>query len=377
MDAGEGRDPVRLHRRPRAVRRARSQRGSGPGPGVRRRGGPPRRLPGRARAGGSDGAAVRGVPHHHGGADLLQHDPARPGRHRHPAGAGDARGWRRHLGRRQHVQGQRHRALLPLRAARQPEPAGLQAVARPGLRRRPRWAGRDERVPRRPQPAVPGPEGEGVLDRRQHLGGDPRGQGARGPFDRDRDRRADHGGGGVAAGARHRAGGRHRRVRRGLASGDQRARVRRPGRARRRGQHRRRAPRARDERPDREPDHRGQEPGHLRGAGARPVAHRLRAPGDGDPQRGDDRELPEHGPPARPAAVRGPVVRPAEPDAPRGAAALGRRRPSPARSPCACGGATTTRSSTPPGRTSPTPPSGCRWSGSRTPPSARSTASAS
>src|SRR5919199_866695 len=40
--------------------------------------------------------------------------------------------------RRQHVQGQRHRALLPLRPARQPRAPRLQALARPGLHRRAR-----------------------------------------------------------------------------------------------------------------------------------------------------------------------------------------------------------------------------------------------
>ena len=55
---------------------------------------------------------------------------------------------RRHLGRRLDVQGQRHRALLPVRAAREPEPAHLQAVARPGLRRRARRPHGDERVAR-------------------------------------------------------------------------------------------------------------------------------------------------------------------------------------------------------------------------------------
>ena len=41
------------------------------------------------------------------------------------------RGQRPHLGRRQHLQGQRHRALLPLRPAREPGAEDLQALARP------------------------------------------------------------------------------------------------------------------------------------------------------------------------------------------------------------------------------------------------------
>ena len=62
--------------------------------------------------------AVRRVPHPDGGPALLQHDAARTRGHRHEARAGDGRARRRHLGRRLDVQGQRHRALLPLRAAR-------------------------------------------------------------------------------------------------------------------------------------------------------------------------------------------------------------------------------------------------------------------
>ncbi len=123
-------DPVRLHRRPRPVRRARPRRRARPGDAVRRRAGPPRRLPPRAGPRRADGAAVRRLPHHDRRQDVLQHDAARAGGHRHAARAGDARRRRRHLGRRQHLQGQRHRALLPLRAARQPGAAHLQAVAR-------------------------------------------------------------------------------------------------------------------------------------------------------------------------------------------------------------------------------------------------------
>ena len=54
-----------------------------------------------------------------GGKHLLQHDPARPRGDRHAARAGDEGRRRRHLGRRLHLQGQRHRAVLPLRPARQ------------------------------------------------------------------------------------------------------------------------------------------------------------------------------------------------------------------------------------------------------------------
>ena len=146
------------------------------------------------------------------------------------------------------------------------------------------------------------PHREGVLDRRQHLGRDARGQVARGAV-HERSRSSTPIMGVAALGPavddRHR--GRHRRVRRRVAGGDQRTRVRRPGGARRRGQRDRRPARPRHERPDREPHHRGEEPRDLRGAGHRAPAHRLRAPRDGDPQRGHDRELPHDGPASRPA----------------------------------------------------------------------------
>ena len=107
------------------------------------------------------------------------------------------------------------------------------------------------------------------------------------------------------------------------------------------------------------------------------AVHRLRAARHGDPQRGHDRQLPHDGAPAGAAALRGPLVRPAEPDAARVVAALDRGGGHRVGDACACAAATTTRSSTPPVPTSPTPPSGCRWSVSTTPHSARSTGSAS
>ena len=108
----------------------------GEGEAVRRRGGGARRLPRRARAPGPRGAPVRRVPHPHRGPHVLQHDAARPRRHRDDARARDGRARRRDLGRRLDVQGQRHRALLPLRPARERVAADLQAVARRRLRRR-------------------------------------------------------------------------------------------------------------------------------------------------------------------------------------------------------------------------------------------------
>nr|WP_284290965.1 argininosuccinate synthase domain-containing protein [Angustibacter aerolatus] len=94
-----------------------------------------RRLPCGTGRGGAGGAGVRRLPHPVRRAHVLQHHPARPRGHRHAAGALHARGRRRDLGRRVDVQGQRHRALLPLRPVGQPVPAHLQALARPALRR--------------------------------------------------------------------------------------------------------------------------------------------------------------------------------------------------------------------------------------------------
>ena len=300
------------------------------GQGVRRRGGAPRRLPARAGARGPDGAPVRRVPHHHRRQDVLQHHPARPSGHGHAARAGDARRRRRHLGRRQHLQGQRHRALLPLRPARQPEPAHLQAVARRRVRRRARRPRRDERVPAWLHGLPYRDPTEKAYSTDANIWGATHEAKSLEELSTSMEIvEPDHGRGVLGSGGRHRHRGRHDRVRRRLAGGDQRhdvrPRTRWAGRARPRGQRDRRTPRPGHERPDREPHHRGQEPRHLRGAGPGAAAHRLRAAGHRDPQRGDDRELPHDGPPARPPALRGPLVRPAEPDAARAAAALGRR----------------------------------------------------
>ena len=88
----------------------------------------------------------------------------------------------------------------------------------------------------------------------------------------------------------------------------------------------RRPARARHERPDRKPDHRGQEPRHLRGAGHGAPVHRLRTADHRHSQRGHDRAVSRQRPPARPAALSGPLVRSAGDDAARDGAALGRPR---------------------------------------------------
>ena len=77
-----------------------------------------------ARRRGPRGAAERRVPHLDRRRALLQHDAARPRRHRHAARRRDEGRRRPHLGRRQHVQGQRHRAVLPVRPARQSRTCG-------------------------------------------------------------------------------------------------------------------------------------------------------------------------------------------------------------------------------------------------------------
>ncbi len=120
-----------------------------------------------------------------------------------------------------------------------------------------------------------------------------------------------------------------------------------------------------------------QEPRHLRGARHGPAARGLRAPRQRDPQRGHPRPVPQRGPAPGPPHVRGPLAGPAGPDDPRVAPALGRRRHHRARSPCGCGAARTTRSSTPRAPRSATTRTSCRWSAPRTPRSARWTGSAS
>ena len=93
-----------------------------------------RRLSRAARCTRARRAPVRRVPRLERRQDLLQHDAARPRGHRHDARPRDARARCRHLGRRLDVQGQRHRALLPLRAPDEPRPSHLQAVARRPVR---------------------------------------------------------------------------------------------------------------------------------------------------------------------------------------------------------------------------------------------------
>ena len=151
------------------------------------------RLPAAARRRRPRRAAMRRVPHLDRRRPVLQHDAARPRRDRHAARRRDEGRRRPHLGRRQHVQGQRHRTVLPLRPARQPEPADLQALARPGVHRRARRPQGDVRVHGARRARLPDERREGVLDRLEHARRDARSQGPRAAQPRHHDRRADHG----------------------------------------------------------------------------------------------------------------------------------------------------------------------------------------
>ena len=275
-----------LHRRPGPVRRARHRERARPRRPLRGRDRPGRRLSRAARRGGAGRTRLRRLPRAVRGPRLLQHHAPRPCRHRHHARPGDARGRRRHLGRRLDVQGQRHRAVLPLRPADQPGPPDLQAVVGRRLRARARRPARDEPVAGRARPALPRQHREGVLHRRQHLGCHPRGQDPRAPRRLAGVRAADHGRAPLGPRRRDRARGRHGEVPQGPSRGRERHDVRRPGRPGAGGQRDRRATRPGHVRPDREPDHRGQVARHLRGAGHGAAVGRLRAAAQRDPQRG-------------------------------------------------------------------------------------------
>ena len=209
---------------------------------------------------------MRRVSHFHRRRSVLQYDPDRPRGHRHDARRRDEGRRGQYLGRREHVQGQRHRALLSLRPARQPEPAHLQALARSDVHRRAWRPSRDVGVHAPGGPALPHERREGVLDRLEHARGHARSQGSRASQHRHHDRRTDHGRRLLARRRCGEAGDRVGPLRRGPTRGAQRHRVQGCGADVDGSQPHRRQARPRDERPDREPDHRGQEPGHLRSA---------------------------------------------------------------------------------------------------------------
>ena len=114
----------------------------------------PDRLPRRARVRGAGGTAVRRLPYLHCRPAVLQHHADRPRRHRDAARRGDERRRRARLGGWQHVQGERHRALLSLRPAGESEAAHLQALARSDVHRRARRPRGDVRVHAHRRPRV-------------------------------------------------------------------------------------------------------------------------------------------------------------------------------------------------------------------------------
>ena len=241
-----------------------------PGHAVRRRARPRGRLPARAGRGGPGRAGLRGVPRPLGRADLLQHHPARAGGHRHDAGSGHAAPTTSTSG----ATARRSRATTssastatgcwPTRAcastSRGWTPTSCTELG--GRAEMSQWL-------RRAQPALPRQQGEGVLHRRQHLGRHPRGQDPGAPRRLAGDRRADHGR--AVLGPR-----RARSTPRTSPCGSSTAARWRstastyadPVALVHEANTHRRPARARHVRPDREPDHRGQVPRHLRGARA-------------------------------------------------------------------------------------------------------------
>ena len=245
------------------------------------------------------------------------------------------------------------------------------------LRRRARRPGRDEPVAHRARPALPGQPREGVLDRREHLGSDPRGEDPRAPRCLAGGGRADHGRAVLGPGRRDRAGGRHRPVRAWASRGHQRHplhRPRRPGCTRPTPSVAGTAWACRTR--SRTGSSRPSPAGSTRPPAWR-CCGRLRAAAQRDPQRGHHRELPRAGPPSRPAALRGTLAGPAGADAARADPALdrlgGHRRGDAAAAP--------RRRLHDPAHRRPglllTTRTSCRWSAPRTRPSARPTGSGS
>ena len=155
----------------------------------------------------------------------------------------------------------------------------------PRVRRGVRGPHADERVPEQHQHALPHGRREGLQHRRQLPGRHPRGQRPRVPGQGDAHRQPHHGRRLLEARGAHRGRGGHRRLRAGPAGQPERQAVPVALRALPRLQRRRRTARPGDERSDREPGHRRQEPRHLRGPRPGAAARLLRAPAVGHPQR--------------------------------------------------------------------------------------------
>ena len=292
LDALERRDPVHVYGQPRAAGRSRLRRDSSEGAGLRRRNRAIDRVPSAARGRRHRGHPMWRVSHFHRRRDVLQYHAPRSCRYRNDAGGRDARRPGEHLGRRQHVQRQRHRALLPLRAARESSASNLQAVARPAVHRRTRRPHRDVAVHGRAWLRVQDERGESVLDRLQHPRRNARSEGSRVSQQGHRHRAADHGCCVLARRRGREAGSRDGALRRGTTGGAERRDVRERARSVHARQRDRWAARPRDVRSDREPDHRSEEPRHLRGAWNGVAAHSVRAARYRHPQRRHHRAIP-------------------------------------------------------------------------------------
>ena len=281
---------MHLHRRPRAVRRARHRLGARPGGRVRRRALAAGRLHRGAGRGGPGRDHVRRLPRAQRRQDLLQHHAPRPRGDRHPARA-------RHAGRRASRSGATGR---PTRATTS---SGSTATACSRTRR----CGSTSRGSTRTSSA------SSAAGTRCRSGSSrtacPTATRPRRPTAPTRtcSARPTRPRASNASTSRSRSSSRSwasstgtptveivpedvtvefRQGRPVAINGtpfDERRR-RDPG-----GERHRRPPRARHVRPDREPDHRGQEPRHLRGPRNGAAVRRLRAPRQRDPQRGHHR----------------------------------------------------------------------------------------
>ena len=201
---------------------------------------------------------------------------------------------RQHLGRRQHVQGQRHRAVLPLRPARQSEPA--RSTSRGSISSSSTSSAAARRCPSTCERA-------GLTYKMSAEKAYSTDSNILGATHEAKDLEFLNKGitivepiMGVAVLARGRRRSSPKTV---TVTFDEGQPVALNGitlqgfrAADARGQPHRRPPRPRHERSDREPDHRSQEPRHLRGAGHGAAVHRLRAAGHRHPQRRHDRAVP-------------------------------------------------------------------------------------
>ena len=308
VDETKRRTPLRLHRQPRPAGRKRLRRHPGKSAPLRCGAGASRRLPHAAGARRHPCHPVRRLSRLNRRPDLLQHHPAWPRRHRHHAGRGDAGRRREHLGRRQHLQGQRHRALLPLRPHDQPASENLQTLAGPALYRRTGRPRGNVTISERQRLRLQNERGKSLLHRLQPVRRHPRSQRPRIPEQQHPHRRPHHGRGLLAGRRRHRSGRSAGALCRRRAGRAERPRIRRPGRADAGSKPHRRAARPRHERPNREPHHRSEKPRHLRSPRHGAPAYRLRTPHHRHSQRRHHRTIPHQRHPPRSPALPGALV---------------------------------------------------------------------